>query len=130
MENASKALIMAGGILISVIVISVLVMLFSQIGDMYSEEGEALTIEQIEKANREFATYNNTSGLYGSELLSLANLVADYNYRLLDEYMDKDSKFYNENKIVVKVKLYNYITSDITDENGKKIKTEYKQRRT
>ena len=33
MENASKALLMAGGILISLLVIGALVLMFNQIGD-------------------------------------------------------------------------------------------------
>ena len=127
MENASRAIIMAGGILMGVIIVSVLVMVFQPIGGVYEEEGLALTIEQFEEYNRKFNLYDKS--LYGSELLSLANLVHDYNKRLLDvEHVDKNSNYYKENKIDVTVKLFNYIASPIYDANGKIIRTQYKQR--
>lgn len=127
MENASKAIIMAGGILIGVIILSVLVIVFKPLGGAYEEQGAALTIEQLEEYNRKFNLYDKS--LYGSELLSLANLVADYNNRLLDtEHIDKNSNYYKENKIDVTVKLFNYIASPIYDENGVLIRTQYKQR--
>ena len=49
MENASKAIIMAGGILIGVIILSVLVLVFRPMGDIYTEEGVSLSVEQLEK---------------------------------------------------------------------------------
>ena len=79
MENASKAIMMAGGILIGVIILSTLVILFGSMGRSYEEQGDVLTIEQLERYNRQFNTYDRS--LYGSELLSLANLVYDYYMR-------------------------------------------------
>lgn len=115
MENASKALIIAGGILIALVIISALVILFNQIGSTYSREGESLTIEQMEEYNRRFAAYNNTSGLYGSELLSLANLVVDYDNRLLYGE-DPNSDFYEENKIMVYITINRPITAAYSDD--------------
>lgn len=115
MENASKALIMAGGILIAVVLISALYILFTQIGGVYSQEAESLTIEQLEEYNRRFATYNNISGLYGSELLSLANLVHDYNNRLLYGE-DPNSDFYKENEILIYVTINNPILAVYADD--------------
>lgn len=105
MENASKALIMAGGTLVALVIISVLIIMFNKIGEINAEERDLLAVEQLEKANRQFATYNNTTGLYGSELLSLANLIVDYDNRLLYE-TNVNSDFYKENKVEIKVILY------------------------
>ena len=102
MENASKAIIMAGGILIALIIVSLIVMIFGGMGELYSQEGENLTIEQLEKFNRQFATYDRS--LYGSELLSLANLISDYDNRLLLD-ADQAENFYRENKFEVVVLL-------------------------
>lgn len=102
MENASKAIIMAGGILIGVVILALLVLVFRPMGDAYEEQGDALTIEQLEKYNRQFNTYDKS--LYGSELLSLANLIYDYDNRLLYD-ADKNGQYYKENKITVTVKL-------------------------
>lgn len=119
MENASKAIIMAGGILIGVIILATLVLIFSPIGDIYEEQGTSLSVEQLEKYNRQFNTFDKS--LYGSELLSLANLVADYNNRLLYD-VDTNSTFYKENKIEVIVKLYSFEIGELKDDNGKVIK--------
>lgn len=117
MENASKAIIMAGGILIAIIIVTVLVIVFSSISDVYSEEGMSLTAEQLEEYNRKFSTYDKS--LYGSELLSLANLVHDYNERLL--VGNEDTQFYEDNKIQVTVYFY----SEITGTKGEDGKTYY-----
>ena len=111
MENASKAIIMAGGILIGVIILSVLVLVFSPIGDVYEEQGMSLSIEQLEKYNRQFNTYDRS--LYGSELLSLKNLLEDYNNRVLQ---DADPKYIAENEITVVVRLYNFSAEPIIDD--------------
>ncbi len=124
MENASKAIIMAGGILIGVIILSVLVLVFRPIGDVYTEQGVSLSIEQLEKYNRKFNTFDKS--LYGSELLSLKNLLEDYNYRVLQ---DADPKYIAENEITVTVCLYNYTAEALVDSNGVVKRTKYKKRR-
>lgn len=117
MENASKAIIMAGGILIALVIISILVIIFNVTGSVYTEREKSLEIEQIEEYNRKFATYNNIDGLYGSELLSLANLVIDYHNRLLYGY-DINSEYYKENKVDITVYLCDEIIG-IRDANNK-----------
>ncbi len=103
MENASKAIIIAGGILITIIIISLLAIVFGVIGDLHAEEEKSISIEQLEKYNRNFNTFDRS--LYGSELLSLANLIDDYNNRIL--YAENvNGTFYEENKFTVYVTLY------------------------
>lgn len=128
MENASKALIMAGGMLIALIIISILVVLFGNIGDVYYEQGESLTVEQLEEYNRKFAVYNNTKGLYGSELLSLANLADEYNAKLLDSVGgDKKNQFYTNNELKIDVDIYQILVDDeIKDEFGNVVKKIFK----
>lgn len=125
MENASKAIIMAGGILISIVIISLLVLLFGGIGGAYDAQNEALSIKQIEEYNRKFAKYNDTKGLYGSELLSLGNLVEDYNKKLAyDLNGNINDEFYKKNSIKVEVKIWNLVGEKIPNkyENGNDIK--------
>lgn len=125
MENASKAIIMAGGILIGVIILSVLVLVFTPIGRVYEEQGASLSVEQLEKYNRQFNTFDKS--LYGSELISLKNLVEDYNFRVLQ---DADKNYIEENKIIVYVKIYNFTIDEIKDDVTGKIikKKKYKTR--
>ena len=124
MENASKAIIMAGGILIGVIILSVLVLVFRPMGDIYTEEGVSLSIEQLEKYNRQFNTFDRS--LYGSEILSLKNLLEDYNYRVLQ---DADPKYIAENEITVIIRLDKYTAEELLDSSGNTIRTNYKKRR-
>lgn len=79
MENASKALIMAGAVLIALLVISLLVFFFHSIRDIQSVN---LTSEQVQQAtefNKQYDVYQRD--IYGSELLSIANKIADYNQK-------------------------------------------------
>ena len=77
MENASKALIMAGSILISIMIIALLVLGYRQISDAEQTRTDAENLDKVSDYMRQLEQFNRT--LYGSELLSLANLQEDYN---------------------------------------------------
>ena len=77
MENASKALIMAGSILIAILVIGLLVFGYSQLSETEQIRSDAEATDKVADYMRQFEQFNRT--LYGSELLSLANLQEDYN---------------------------------------------------
>ena len=78
MENASKALIMAGGIFIAQLVITLLVFFYNNIVTVQNADEEAEIIEQAAEFNKQYDVYNRNN-LYGSEILSLANKMEDYN---------------------------------------------------
>lgn len=95
MENASKALIMAGGILISVIIISLLVVFF---GNLRDAQNVNLSVEEVKKAtefNKQYDVY--ARDLYGSDILTIANKITDYNKR------ESDNKGYTKIELVVKI---------------------------
>lgn len=79
MENASKALIMAGSILISIMVIGLVVVSYNQIVSVQQTKNNADITSKMTEYAKMFEQYNTS--IYGSELLSLGNLQADYNYR-------------------------------------------------
>ena len=79
MENASKALVMAGSMLIALIVISLLVFFFNNLKNLAKVEQGVTVTEQIAEYNKQYEAY--TRAVYGSELLSIANKVNDYNKR-------------------------------------------------
>ena len=82
MENASKALIMAGSILIAIMVIGLLIYGYNQISDLEQTRADAEVTDTLAEYMRRFEQYNRGQGdepLYGSEILSLANLQEDYN---------------------------------------------------
>ncbi len=86
MENASKALIMAGSVLLALLVIGSLVLMFNSLSNLKTEEAASDEVLKLIEYNKQIQTYNRE--LYGPELISLANLIQDYNYRQaeLDTY--------------------------------------------
>lgn len=58
MENASYALLMAGGILITLLVISVVVFMFIQLGSAQHGQDEITKASQIAEFNEQFEPYN------------------------------------------------------------------------
>ena len=58
MENASKALIIAGGFLIAILVISLLVTGWNKLTYFSKTQEEIQTVEQIIEFNKEFESYN------------------------------------------------------------------------
>lgn len=80
MENASKALIMAGSVLIAIMIISILVMAYNNLTETMNAKNDEQTIEQVIEFNKQYDVYYRDN-LYGSDILSLANKVEDYNER-------------------------------------------------
>lgn len=80
MENASKALIMAGGILIALMVLGALMLMFNNLSSYQNYSDQNLEEAQIVEFNNQFVTYNRND-VRGNELYSLLNRVVDYNER-------------------------------------------------
>lgn len=80
MENASKALIIAGGILLALLIITFLLYTTGYIRTIRQSEREKTTAEQLQKFNQEYEVYNKKL-LYGQEVLSLINKMNDNNAR-------------------------------------------------
>ena len=107
MENASKALIMAGSILIAIMVIGLLVYGYGQISDLEQTRADAKVTDTLAEYMRRFEQYNRGQGdqpLYGSEVLSLANLQADYNFMEADRQDIGRLEGYSQITITVEIK--------------------------
>lgn len=83
MENASKALIIAGSVLMAVLVIGALMLMYNQIADIEQTKTDNDELSKMEDYSKKFEEYNGT--IYGSELFSLANLQDDYTKRYKQE---------------------------------------------
>ena len=80
MENASKALIMAAGVLLGLMILGALVLLFNNLST-YQQTNQQIELEsQIVEFNNQFITYDRKD-VRGNELYSLLNRVIDYNKR-------------------------------------------------
>ena len=80
MENASKALIMAGSVLIALMIIGALMLMFGNLTSYQETDTQGTRSAQITEFNQQFETYNRDN-VRGSDLYSLLNKVIDYNRR-------------------------------------------------
>lgn len=106
MENATKALIIAGGMLIAMLIVGLLVWGFGQIRSLQQEQTDQETIQEIIDFNERFEAYNRTT-VRGYQMISLANLVYDTNSR----YTETDG--YNP----VTITVDGLSSEDATDED-------------
>ena len=89
MENAAKALTIAGTILISVLVISAVVFMYRDLTSVKRQDAENQKVQEITDFNKSFESFDKT--LNGAKMLSLANKIQDYNTK----YVDRMSEGYN-----------------------------------
>lgn len=78
MENASKALLIAGGVLIAIIIITMFIMMFNRMTNLQKEQEEQIKIEQLAAFNAEYEAYNKKI-MYGTDVITLINKVEDNN---------------------------------------------------
>ena len=80
MENSAKALLMAGGVLLTMLIVILLFYFKGRITEFYDEQGQIDDIANVAEFNKQFTNYERQK-VYGYEIISLANMVEDYNKR-------------------------------------------------
>ena len=78
MENITKALLIAGGVLFAILILTLLVIFHNQLSAYYTEQHNAKMVEQVTEFNNKFDNYNGQT-IRGNELISVMNKVVDYN---------------------------------------------------
>lgn len=78
MENAAKALEMAAGVLLGVILMALVAYFFTQISSWPQNEEDIMSREQLAKFNLEYEVYNK-SKMYGVDVISCLNKVISNN---------------------------------------------------
>lgn len=124
MENASKALLIAAGILIGLILITMIIYGYNQISNYYNTKEQVKVMEQLSDFNKQYEPYNRDD-VRGSDILSLINKIIDYNtinegeerIEISITIPDNDTAklfYYNytQNKNVVLVNLKKQYTQD------------------
>lgn len=94
MENASKALIMAAGVLIGVLILSLAVYLFVSFGSTSAQINAQNAEKQINQFNARFTSYLDKEGLTIYDVITVAG------------YANENNKYYEDNsdyKIQVKL---------------------------
>lgn len=77
MENASKALIIAGGTLLALMVVAVLFMVIKSTGYNLRQQDRAVASEQLSKFNMKYESYDKN--VRGIDIRSLINMADDDN---------------------------------------------------
>lgn len=79
MENASKALIMAAGVLIGLLILSLAVYLFATFGATSAELHKENDASRINQFNTQFTQYEGKSDITIYDVVTVANLAKDNN---------------------------------------------------
>ena len=87
MENASKALLMAGGILIAVLIIGVLIYSFGTMSGYFSAEQDIEAAQQLKIFNDQYESYNRKL-LRGTDVISVMNKAININIYVQFFYVD------------------------------------------
>lgn len=94
MENASKALIMAGEILIAVLVLTLLVSLFSAFSTYSANIHKKLSGEQVINFNKNFSIYDGRFNITAQEIVTAINFAKQANNTRELEYNTRTSSEY------------------------------------
>ena len=73
MENASKALLIAGGVLIAILIVSVLVVTLNIVNSNQRTREKALATEQLAEFNQKYEAYKKA--LRGTDIITLKNMA-------------------------------------------------------
>lgn len=123
MENASKALIIAGSLLISLVIAGALVLMISNLSAYQGSNIQNTREAQIQSFNQDFLSYNRKN-VRGNEILTLINKVVDYNERKSYGDEAEDIK-YEPMTIIIQLDHRSELT--LKASNDLFTQTEYKQ---
>lgn len=125
MENASKALIIAGAILLAILLISLGIMIFTQAQDVTKNSG--MSKAEINAFNSQFTKYEGTRR--GSEIKSLIQEVNSSNISDVQEGNDRNIQLEGAGNADTggngKTKAYTYQTTSIASSARYKVTVTY-----
>lgn len=78
MENASKALLIAGGILLAILTLSLVIYMTTVTSSMADAQDARTLANQINTFNKEYEAYNKRK-MYGTDVITVINKAIDYN---------------------------------------------------
>lgn len=128
MENASKALLMAAGVLMGILVLSLAVFLFSDFGSTSSQIRSDIISNQLTQFNTQFTIYDGRDDITIYDIISVANLAKENNknYSSYSDYQIQVAisgiynNFQNSSEEDIK-KAMNEFSNVILDENGRTV---------
>lgn len=78
MENAAKALLMAGGILLAILTMSLIVYLTSSASRIANSQDKRKEAQQLAEFNKSYEAYNKTR-MYGTDIITVVNKAINHN---------------------------------------------------
>ena len=116
MENATKALIIAGSIFLAIIIITIAIVMFTNMSSSQSEDEQRRLVEQLKDFNKEYESYAK-GRMYGVDVISILNKAINNNINSEEN-----------GKITIEITLHDdlapYKQRQKTDSNGKVIRDE------
>lgn len=82
MENAAKALLIAGGVLLAIITISLFVYMITATSRMAQAQDEKTALEQLVAFNNQYEAYNKRV-MYGTDVITVVNKAIVHNEKML-----------------------------------------------
>jgi len=109
MENASKALLIAAGTLIAVLILSLFVYLYIQMNSFSHTYNSRIASQKLHAFNVQFEVYNGRDDLTPQDLVSVANLAKEYN--------DKNNLSNGDNRFIKVTVSINGYPVDLINQN-------------
>jgi hypothetical protein len=110
MENASKALLMAGGVLIGILILSLAVYLFVSFGGTAAQVNDQNAQVQLTQFNSKFTIYEGKSSNTVYDIITVAGYARENNI-----YYDNDDKYYITVSVNGITTVYNDLGRNIVD---------------
>lgn len=110
MENATKALLIVAGVLIGVMILSLGVFLYANLGSYISETKQQMEITEIDQFNVQFTKYiNMTEDPYGTYNVNGKRYKKDFNLTIQDVVTVANLAYQNnfENELTDTSQIYN-----------------------
>lgn len=108
MENASKALLMAAGVLISLLIVSSFIFMYNHLKSLPKTQEKLLEEEQLIEFNKQYESYNRKN-LKGTDVISVINKAIDSNAKYGEQYY-----------VNVTFKLKNEVKDEVRKHESKK----------
>lgn len=116
MENASQALIIAGGILLAILTISLFVYMFNNISAMGNAQAQKEEITHLANWNAEWEAYNKRY-LYGTDVLTVMNKAEQINNEVDIKIRVDKSIINNPREFVSNYKTSTYTCEEVEYSN-------------
>lgn len=120
MDSASKAIIIAGGILIGVLVISISMAMLTSFREIYTDSMDAFDMQEITRFNSFFVQYGNGSTIKGYDVYNIIGKINEVKNNPDEPYfvyfsdnITKNDFYYTENFLNEYIYTYEFDTDGV-----------------